>query len=64
MVLPGLERLQLALEGGDLGELLVVLGEPLGHDRRRQAPLERTVALLVTENGMLRTFLLSALKTK
>ena len=47
--MPGLERLQLALEGGDLGELLVVLGEPLGHGRRRQAPLERTVALLVTE---------------
>ena len=50
--MPGLERLQLTLEGGDLGKLLVVLGEPLGHGRRSQAPLERPVALLVTENGM------------
>ena len=48
---PSLERLQLTLEGGDLVELLVELGEPLGHGRRRQAPLERTVTLLVTENN-------------
>ena len=49
--MPSLERLQLTLEGGDLVELLVELGEPLGHGRRRQAPLERTVTLLVTENN-------------
>ena len=48
--MPCLEGLQLTSEAGDLGKLLVVLGEPLGHGRRRQVPLERPVSPLETEN--------------
>ena len=50
--MPGLEGRQLHPELGDLVKLLVVLGEPLGHGRRRQVPLELPVSLLVTENAM------------